>query len=53
MWDRRAPRPWIIAHRGASEEEPENTLRAFRRALASAPTWWSSTSTGAATDIWW
>jgi glycerophosphoryl diester phosphodiesterase len=33
MWDRRAPRPWIIAHRGASEEEPENTLRAFRRAI--------------------
>jgi glycerophosphoryl diester phosphodiesterase len=26
------PTPWIIAHRGASEEEPENTLRAFRRA---------------------
>ena len=26
------PAPWIIAHRGASEEEPENTLRAFRRA---------------------
>ena len=34
MWDRSVPRPWIIAHRGASEEEPENTLRAFRRALA-------------------
>jgi glycerophosphoryl diester phosphodiesterase len=33
MWDRGAPRPWIIAHRGASEEEPENTLRAFRRAI--------------------
>jgi glycerophosphoryl diester phosphodiesterase len=27
------PAPWIIAHRGASEEEPENTLRAFRRAV--------------------
>lgn len=27
------PSPWIIAHRGASEEEPENTLRAFARAI--------------------
>lgn len=27
------PAPWIIAHRGASEEEPENTLRAFARAI--------------------
>ncbi|MBI2467463.1 MAG: ABC transporter permease subunit [Candidatus Rokubacteria bacterium] len=26
-------RPWIIAHRGASHEEPENTLRAFERAV--------------------
>ena len=26
-------RPWIIAHRGASAYEPENTLRAFRRAM--------------------
>jgi glycerophosphoryl diester phosphodiesterase len=25
--------PWIIAHRGASDHEPENTLRAFRRAI--------------------
>ena len=25
--------PWIIAHRGASDDEPENTLRAFRRAI--------------------
>jgi glycerophosphoryl diester phosphodiesterase len=28
------PRPQIIAHRGASGEAPENTLAAFRRALA-------------------
>lgn len=28
------PRPLIIAHRGASAEQPENTLAAFRRALA-------------------
>lgn len=28
------PRPLIIAHRGASAERPENTLAAFRRALA-------------------
>jgi glycerophosphoryl diester phosphodiesterase len=27
-------RPLIIAHRGASAEQPENTLAAFRRALA-------------------
>lgn len=27
------PRPEIIAHRGASREQPENTLAAFRRAL--------------------
>lgn len=32
-WTRARPRPWIIAHRGASEEEPENTLRALRRAI--------------------
>lgn len=25
--------PWIIAHRGASDYEPENTLRAFQRAI--------------------
>lgn len=25
--------PWIIAHRGASAYEPENTLRAFHRAI--------------------
>lgn len=28
------PQPLIIAHRGASAEQPENTLAAFRRALA-------------------
>jgi glycerophosphoryl diester phosphodiesterase len=28
------PQPLIIAHRGASAEKPENTLAAFRRALA-------------------
>jgi glycerophosphoryl diester phosphodiesterase len=28
------PSPLIIAHRGASAEKPENTLAAFRRALA-------------------
>jgi len=33
MWSRERRRPWIIAHRGASEEEPENTLRAFRWAI--------------------
>ena len=27
------PEPLVIAHRGASWEEPENTLRAFRRAI--------------------
>lgn len=25
--------PWVVAHRGASEELPENTLASFRRAL--------------------
>ena len=30
----KSPRPyWVIAHRGASAYEPENTLRAFRRAI--------------------
>jgi len=40
------PRPWILAHRGASDREPENTLAAFRRAL----------DDGAdliETDLWW
>ena len=31
--------PVCIAHRGASGEEPENTLRAFARALAQGATW--------------
>jgi glycerophosphoryl diester phosphodiesterase len=33
MWTRARPRPWIVAHRGASEEAPENTLRALGRAI--------------------
>ncbi|MER3410629.1 MAG: glycerophosphodiester phosphodiesterase [Thermoleophilia bacterium] len=28
------PRPWVIAHRGASWDEKENTLAAFERAIA-------------------
>jgi len=34
-----AVRPVCIAHRGASGEEPENTLRAFARALDQGVTW--------------
>lgn len=29
MWDRRTDRPWIIAHRGASQDFCENTIDAF------------------------
>ncbi len=32
----RAPLPLVIAHRGASEAAPENTIAAFERALADA-----------------
>lgn len=31
---RSASRPWVLAHRGASAHAPENTLRAFDRAVA-------------------
>ncbi len=31
--------PWIVAHRGASQEQPENTLPAFRRALELGAQW--------------
>jgi glycerophosphoryl diester phosphodiesterase len=36
VWHRRAPdgRPLVIAHRGASAFEPENSLAAFRRAAS-------------------
>lgn len=34
-----ATRPACIAHRGASAQEPENTLRAFARALDLGVTW--------------
>jgi glycerophosphoryl diester phosphodiesterase len=30
---RDSPRPWIIAHRGASRDRPENTIAAFDEAL--------------------
>ena len=30
---RERPRPLVIAHRGASDEEPEHTLRAYRKAF--------------------
>ncbi len=32
-------RPWVIAHRGASAEAPENTLAAFSRALELGADW--------------
>src|SRR3954470_24517514 len=51
MTDRRVPRdswPLMVitfAHRGARLEEPENTIPAFRRALAAGVT-------GLETDVW-
>lgn len=33
------PRPWVIAHRGASAYAPENTLPAFERAIAQGATY--------------
>ena len=34
MWEKmNSRRPWIIGHRGAKGEAPENTLKSFRRAL--------------------
>jgi len=33
VWASTMPRPWIIAHRGASAYAPENTLAAFQRAV--------------------
>jgi glycerophosphoryl diester phosphodiesterase len=41
----RAERPITFAHRGARLEEPENTLRAFRRALDHG-------ASGLETDVW-
>jgi glycerophosphoryl diester phosphodiesterase len=34
FWREPPSRPWVLAHRGASAQEPENTLAAFRRAVA-------------------
>jgi glycerophosphoryl diester phosphodiesterase len=33
-WRSPRPRPFIVAHRGSSDVAPENTLAAFRRAIA-------------------
>ena len=34
LWDAHLPKPLIIAHRGCSEQAPENTMAAFRKAVA-------------------
>ncbi len=34
LWDARLPKPLIIAHRGFSDQAPENTMAAFRKAAA-------------------
>lgn len=36
---RTSPAPLVVAHRGASGHEPENTLRAFARAIDAGATW--------------
>ncbi len=36
--DHLPPRPWVIAHRGASAYAPENTVPAFERAIAQRAT---------------
>ena len=33
LWDAHLPKPLIIAHRGCSEQAPENTMAAFRKAV--------------------
>lgn len=34
LWEARLPKPLVIAHRGFSELAPENTMAAFRKAVA-------------------
>lgn len=34
LWDAELPKPMIIAHRGFSDQAPENTMAAFRKAVA-------------------